>query len=64
MPSYQDIETRLQQVERKIDHIMKAFSVIVPSKIEGGEPQKLTMLDLYLEEQFNAKTTNSKVAGV
>lgn len=46
MASYQDIETRLQQVERKLDFTMKAFAVI-----EAGNPfaRPHTLLDEYIK---------------
>mgnify|MGYP001606875618 CR=1 FL=1 len=44
MASYQDIETRLQQVERKVEFVMKAFAVV-----EQGNPfaRPHTLLDEY-----------------
>lgn len=30
MPSYQDIETRLQVVESKLEFVLKAFQIVTP----------------------------------
>lgn len=49
MASYQDIDTRLREVEAKISFTMKAFAVMRQSPIIGGPPQRMCLLDLYRE---------------
>jgi hypothetical protein len=48
--SYQELETRIKQLERMLAFTMNSFQTIIPSKIIGGQPQRLTMLDLYYED--------------
>lgn len=53
MPSYQDIESRLGVVERKIDFLMSIGTVTKrePSRLMPGEfvESQLSLLDLYRE---------------
>ncbi len=48
--SYQDIDTRLQQIERKVAFIMQSFSL---TGVVDGEtvPKARTLLEIYLAAQ-------------
>lgn len=51
MASYQDIEVRLQQVERKLDFVMKAMAFPRKEGIIAPKIVVRSLLDLYLEKQ-------------
>jgi hypothetical protein len=56
--SYQDIDSRLGVVERKIDFLMNLASVTKRTVNDEGVPrdQKLTLLELYRELQAENAT--------
>lgn len=49
MASYQDLESRLITVEKKIDFVMKSIRLSQPSPLVGMPPTLISMLDLYTE---------------
>lgn len=67
MPSYQDIETRLNVVERKIDFLMSIGTVTKrePSRLSPGDyiETQLSLLDLY-KEVSNAGELENLTNGV
>lgn len=49
MASVQEMETKLAQVERKIDFAMKAIKLMQQSPLMGMPPRVVSLLDLYIE---------------
>lgn len=47
MASYQEIETRLGQVERLLEFISKAIQIAQPSPLAGMPPRVTSMFDLF-----------------
>lgn len=54
MASYQDIEARLSVVERKVDFVLKAFSVIDPTN-PFSKPRTF-LEEYYLQEHFGLRS--------
>lgn len=67
MASYQDIETRLAAVERKLDYVMNNFTLSRVNPLTR-QPEVKTMLDIYHEAQqveaFNAKEVKRAIRKV
>ena len=51
MSSYQQVETKLAQIERQLEFVMKAIRIAQPSVLVGMPPKVLSLLDLYHESQ-------------
>lgn len=51
MASVQEMETKLAQVERKIDFAMKSIKLMQQSPLVGMPPRVVSLLDLYTESQ-------------
>ena len=49
MASVQEMETKLDQIGRKLDFVMKVFRISQPSPLVGMPPRVMSLLDLYLE---------------
>ena len=49
MASVQEMETKLAQLERKLDFVMNVIRVGQPSPLVGMPPRVMSLLDLYLE---------------
>lgn len=51
MASYQEIETKLEQVRDKVDFVMNAIRVAQPSALVGAPPRVASLFDLYTESR-------------
>ena len=51
MASSQELETKIAQLERKLEFVMNAIRVGQPSPLVGMPPRVLSLLDLYTESQ-------------
>ena len=47
MASYQEIETKVDQVQRMVEFVMKSISIAQPSPLAGLPPRVVSMFDLY-----------------
>ena len=47
MASYQELETRLTQLQRMVEFVMKSISLAQPSPLVGAPPKVVSMFDLY-----------------
>ena len=67
MASVQEMETKLSQLERKVDFVMKAIRVAQQSPLVGMPPRVSSLFDLYLESQqvglVNANVKDGEVVG-
>ncbi len=62
MASIQELESKVLQLERMLVFVMNSFATVSPSRIIGGEPTKLTMLDMYYEAAARGETNANQVA--
>ncbi len=51
MSSYQNLETRINVLEDKLDFVMTAIRLGKTSPILGGSPLVMTMKDIYTESR-------------
>ena len=51
MASVQEMDTRLEQVGRMVEFVMKAISVAQPSPLVGMPPRVTSLFNLYHESQ-------------
>ena len=49
MASVQEMETKIAQLERKLDFVMNVFRISQPSPLVGMPPRVMSLFDLYLE---------------
>jgi hypothetical protein len=67
MPSVQELETKVLQLERMLHFVMTSFQGVQQSPIAGAPPRQVSMLDMYYEKQAEAefvandKKSNSKL---
>ena len=62
MASYQEIDSAVKQLDRKLNFVMNAIRVAQQSAIVGAPPRVLSLLDLYQESQTAGLTIDTTAA--